>query len=207
MKTTLLSILCLIFSTTYSQPKSSSLYRTCNSFPFYRGCKSVKIKEIQTLIGLPKKYRTGNFDPITEKALRDLEFDLSNGLTQNIYDELKKEVEGQYNLIDTKQNSTSPENQSQQPTLSLGDIAGIYQSDTEIIEGIHIYLMLNEKRVFVTAQGTSPEVLTDINNWMKSGSFKLIGNKIVFDYGKIFYYKGEGVINAGSFNFHFVQSL
>lgn len=65
-----------------------SRYHDCNSkeLPHEFGCRSNKIKELQICLGLPQKYQTGNFGPITKKALEDKGIDPSNGVTQFVID-------------------------------------------------------------------------------------------------------------------------
>jgi len=48
-------------------------FTNCNSkeLPHAFGCKSDYIREVQQCLGLPQKYQTGNFGPITQKALTD----------------------------------------------------------------------------------------------------------------------------------------
>lgn len=65
-----------------------SRYHDCNSksLPHEFGCRSNQIKELQICLGLPEKYQTGNFGPITKKALEDKGIDPSNGITQFVID-------------------------------------------------------------------------------------------------------------------------
>ena len=64
-------------------------YHDCSSkdFPLEFGCVSPKIAEIQGCLGItPQK---GNFGPKTKKGLEDLQYDLSGGITKEIYDKIK----------------------------------------------------------------------------------------------------------------------
>jgi len=70
-------------------PVKKPSYTPCNNFPFQYKCKSEKIKEIQVCLGFPEKYQTGNFGPITQKALTDKGYDLSGGITEDIYNKVK----------------------------------------------------------------------------------------------------------------------
>lgn len=47
-----------------------SKYVVCSDFPFKQFCKSEIIKQIQTIILMPEKYRTSYFGPITLTALK-----------------------------------------------------------------------------------------------------------------------------------------
>lgn len=69
---------------------STSRYHDCNSksLPHEFGCRSEQIKRVQICLNFPEKYRTGNFGPITKKAIEDLGIDASNGMTQNVIDKI-----------------------------------------------------------------------------------------------------------------------
>jgi hypothetical protein len=70
-------------------PKKSTYY-DCSGKPLPHefGCRSSKIKEAQICLGLPEKYQTGNFGPITKRAIEDKGIDTTNGLTQNVLDKI-----------------------------------------------------------------------------------------------------------------------
>jgi hypothetical protein len=68
---------------------SNPNYHDCSSkdFPLEFGCVSPKIAEIQKCLGItPQK---GNFGPKTKKGLEDLQYNLSGGITKEIYDKIK----------------------------------------------------------------------------------------------------------------------
>jgi len=69
---------------------STSKYHDCNSksLPHEFGCRSEQIKKVQICLGLPEKYQTGNFGPITKKAIEDKGIDVSNGMTQSVIDKV-----------------------------------------------------------------------------------------------------------------------
>lgn len=49
---------------------SSGTYTKCDeTLPVKQYCKNETIKKVQACLGLPEKYQTGNFGPITQKAL------------------------------------------------------------------------------------------------------------------------------------------
>jgi len=69
------------------KPPKSNFHDCSNKeLPHEFGCRSKQVKEVQVCLGLPEKYQTGNFGPITKKALEDKGIDTSNGLTQSIID-------------------------------------------------------------------------------------------------------------------------
>jgi hypothetical protein len=71
-----------------TEPKKS-IYHECTVYPFIVSCKSPKIKEIQTCLGLEEKYQTGNFGPITKKKLEETGYDIISGITEDIYNKIK----------------------------------------------------------------------------------------------------------------------
>ena len=89
----------------------------------------------------------------------------------------------------------------------LYDIIGIYESSEEIINGVHIYLMLTDKMEYATSQSSEPNIETDRSSWMRSGKFKFDGQYITFDYGKSWEYKGNGHIDAGPMSFQWIKGI
>ena len=76
-------------------PIIKSKYHDCSgkeTFEF--GCKSPKIKEIQICLGMEERYQTGNFGPLTKKALEDMSYDTSKGITLEIYNRIKSTCNG-----------------------------------------------------------------------------------------------------------------
>jgi len=74
---------------TQTETGSTITYTECKGFPLTYGCKGEEIKKIQVCIGLPGKYQTGNYGPITMKALGGLK-----EVTKEKYDEIIKKCEG-----------------------------------------------------------------------------------------------------------------
>jgi hypothetical protein len=67
---------------------SNPNYQDCSTkdFPFEFGCIAPKIAEIQKCLGItPQK---GYFGPKTKKGLEDLQYNLSGGITKEIYDKI-----------------------------------------------------------------------------------------------------------------------
>lgn len=77
-------------SKTGGKSKRRTQYRNCSGTPLPHafGCRSEEVKQVQICLGLPEKYQTGNFGPITKNAIEKLNIDLSNGLTQNVIDKI-----------------------------------------------------------------------------------------------------------------------
>lgn len=68
---------------------SNPNYHDCSSkdFPLEFGCISPKVTEIQKCLGItPQK---GYYGPKTKKGLEDLQYNLSGGITKDIYDKIK----------------------------------------------------------------------------------------------------------------------
>lgn len=74
---------------TKTETGTTITYTECKGFPLTYGCKGDEIKKIQVCIGLPGKYQTGNYGPITMKALGGLK-----EITKEKYDEIVKKCEG-----------------------------------------------------------------------------------------------------------------
>jgi hypothetical protein len=66
------------------KPKPSP-YKQCKGFPFSYGCKNDLIREIQVCLGFPNKLQTGNYGPKTQSTLKEGGYDLSKGITEDIY--------------------------------------------------------------------------------------------------------------------------
>jgi hypothetical protein len=73
-----------------------SKYTTCpETLPIKQWCKNNKIKEIQTKLGMPVKYQTGNFGPITLSKIKEKvpEYKDNEGITQAILDKIMGETQ------------------------------------------------------------------------------------------------------------------
>jgi hypothetical protein len=73
-----------------NKPVKKSKYHDCSgkdTFEF--GCRATKIKEIQKCLGMEERYQTGNFGPLTKKALGDAGYDVNQGITVDIYNKIK----------------------------------------------------------------------------------------------------------------------
>ena len=67
------------------KPKPSP-YKPCKGFDFAYGCNNDLIREMQVCLGLSKGMQTGNYGPKTQSALKEKGYDLSKGITKQIYD-------------------------------------------------------------------------------------------------------------------------
>lgn len=75
-----------------SGTSSGMRYFSCEDWdlrtkPYILGCKATRISEVQSCLGLKPD---GMFGPKTEKALKDIEADVSNGITAQIYNRVMK---------------------------------------------------------------------------------------------------------------------
>lgn len=148
-----------------TQTGGGSSYFDCedwdiNSKPYVVGCKSTKIREIQKCLGLDTD---GKFGPKTKKALMDIEIDVSNGITSEIYDRIIKNCSGSVSNTDienqepqVQQEPSAEEPQVQQEPsgeelqtgvepLSFGEISFTAPQET----GEQFYMrLLNGNRLF-----------------------------------------------------------
>ena len=76
-------------SSSGSNKQRKSIYQDKFDFPFPKGTRNLAIKEVQICLGLPAIYQTGNFGPITENKLKEKGYDVTNGLTKDLYDKIK----------------------------------------------------------------------------------------------------------------------
>jgi hypothetical protein len=65
--------------------EKKSKYTPCHTMPFSFGCNNDRIREMQVCLGLAENLQTGNFGPITLGKLKEAGYDLSNGITEEIY--------------------------------------------------------------------------------------------------------------------------
>jgi len=82
-----------------------SKYSWCEAMPFQFGCHNDRIREIQLCLGLPEKYQTGNFGPITSAKLKEVGYDISGGITEDIY----RDVLARCNKFGTPAQTATPE--------------------------------------------------------------------------------------------------
>lgn len=86
--------------------QQSSSYKPCPNFPFIKGkCKSEKIREIQNCIG---EKSDGYYGPITEKRLKELGYDITNGITEEIYNKIMGSCKKETSSIGTPTSQNTP---------------------------------------------------------------------------------------------------
>ena len=79
------------------QTPPQPLYTYKEDFPFEYMTKNPKIKNIQIALGFPEKYQTGNFGPITKGAMEKDGYDVTNGITQDLYTKILSDKRAQSN--------------------------------------------------------------------------------------------------------------
>ena len=106
--------------------QTTSQYKTCpDTFPIAKFCNNAKIKEIQVKLNMESKYQTGNFGPLTEKAIlaKIPDFKVVNGITQDDYNKIMGTVQKTEtpddDLVDLKSNKT--QSTSTNPDDDLSD--------------------------------------------------------------------------------------
>jgi len=76
------------FDQTKEYQSSDLTYTPCDEFPLKFGCKNNAIKNIQICLQFPEKYQTGNFGPITKDTLQKVGYDVTDGITNEMYIEI-----------------------------------------------------------------------------------------------------------------------
>jgi hypothetical protein len=110
---------------TQTETGTTITYTECKGFPLTYGCKGEEIKKIQVCIGLPGKYQTGNYGPITMKALGGLK-----EVTKEKYDEIIKKCEGGQGGS-TSGNTTTVSGTTSGDTKTTTTVSGITSGDTK----------------------------------------------------------------------------
>jgi hypothetical protein len=82
-----------------------------NTKPYIIGCQSSKIREIQSCLG---ENPDGKFGPNTQKALMDIEADMSKGITAEIYNRVMRNC-NRPELETNQQTQQEPETTQQEP--------------------------------------------------------------------------------------------
>lgn len=114
---------------------TTSQYKTCaETFPISKFCNNAKIKEIQVKLGMEKKYQTGNFGPLTEKAIlaKIPDFKVAEGITQDVYNKIMG--------VETKPKSADDEyidvtSQDKKTSQSDNDVVDIPNSGVDATTG------------------------------------------------------------------------
>jgi len=104
-------------------------YKPCQTGKYVRGCKSDIVKKVQACLGMPEKYQTGNFGPITQGQLqskfpalatsftdKDVET-ICSGTEEKLGSDVESQTLGQdQNVSNTNTNVTSNTNQPDSTT-------------------------------------------------------------------------------------------
>lgn len=118
-----------------------------NSKPYIIGCKATKIREIQSCLGLNPD---GMFGPRTQKALMNIEADMSNGITAEIYNRVmescnRPSLGGENEKPSTEEPQVQQEPQTGVEPLKFGEISFTTPQET----GEQFYMrLLNGNRLF-----------------------------------------------------------
>lgn len=94
-------------------PKKPKYHACPEDGTFTIGCKSHKIQEIQVCLGMEQKYQTGNYGPLTKAKLQEKGYDVTMGITQEMYAKIMAECNKQQGVDQT---GTTPE-----PRVKLKD--------------------------------------------------------------------------------------
>lgn len=165
-----------------------SIYTDKPDFPFVKGNRNPLIKEIQACLGLPAKYQTGNFGPITEKALIAKGYDLTNGITKEMYDKIKSECGGAVPRPEPEVVNTPEEPTPDIPPVDLTPSADVATNVApEVIESPYqLYARLYQAgnftkpdkfRMKYKGPDLTPQELTKLDSYMTEAGYTRIKQK------------------------------
>lgn len=172
-----------------------SKYRDCSgkdTFEF--GCRAPKIKEIQTCLGMKRRYQTGNFGPLTKKALEDANYDVSKGITVDIYNKIKEACNkdtdersrkvSDTSIIPLKTNLTPKEVSVNKDNFKLPNIQPIGQGNRgeSIYNGLKNnfndktlpYIFSSAGRIKYNGQDLSSETLSQLDDYISTLGYQRI---------------------------------
>jgi len=128
-----------------TQPKQQMTYKLKNGFNYYYGDKSEDIRKIQEKLGFEVRYITGNFGPITKSKLEALGYDLSYGITKEIYNQIMG--------IDSKSQPSSGEEKQTQNTIPYSKPESSFQN--KVVSGAFNDLNVKKDTIGTTQTGTT----------------------------------------------------
>ena len=103
-----------------------------NTKPYIIGCQSSKIREIQSCLG---ENPDGKFGPNTQKALMDIEADMSKGITAEIYNRVMRNC-NRPELETNQQTQQEPETTQQEPETTQQEPETTQSTDGELQTGV-----------------------------------------------------------------------
>jgi hypothetical protein len=134
-----------------TQPKQQMTYKLKKGFNYYYGDKSEDIRKIQEKLGFEVRYITGNFGPITKSKLEALGYDLSNGITKEIYDQIMG--------TDSKSQPSSGEEKQTQNTIPYSKPESSFQN--KVVSGAFNDLNVKKDTIGTTQTGTTSTDTTE----------------------------------------------
>lgn len=132
-----------------------SIYHDCDKkqLPHEFGCKSSIVKEVQSCIGLESKYHTGNFGPITKKKLTELGYDVTNGITQEMYDKIKQNCNSTTTTRKKVEPITTDKKEPRKPELKLMDRPAMDRPSTDLQGKIPSVMEFFAKKKLLNSKG------------------------------------------------------
>ena len=190
--------------TTTPTPNKTGRYTQCDSLPFRFGCKSPMIKEIQTCLGMEERYQTGNFGPITKAELVKAGYDITNGITEDVYQSIKGNCTGATNQTSNPPKSPEDTVQGEKPNLTTGTVDKKLtgQPEAQMVEGDNgqkIYTIFQQNynngnnpefpyifsqgnRIKYKGDGLNQQTLDSLNKYVSSLGYTFIKEKPKEDY-------------------------
>jgi hypothetical protein len=160
-----------------TQPKQQMRYTPCSTFPYRYGCKSEDIRKIQEKLEFEDRYITGNFGPITKSKLEALGYDLSNGITKEIYNQIMG--------TDSKSQPSSGEEKQTQNTIPYSNPDSSFQN--KVVSRAFNDLNVKKDTIGTTqtpAQTAPTQPSNEVRNYImgrvKNNLFNKILNNLVY---------------------------
>lgn len=137
--------------------RGGTTYKNCTDFPYTFGCRSQVIKEVQVCLGMPPKYQTGNFGPITLRELKSKRGEET--ITKEVYDSIKQACQGNTtdpNASTTKINPKNLDNVIKTPELTKVDVSqyDVSPQPQSSITGREMYDELNSQKLIGPVTGS-----------------------------------------------------
>ena len=192
---------------TETQSGTTITYVECSNFPIQYGCKGDPIKKIQVCLGMPAKYQTGNFGPITKKYLIDylsknIEIGkligskgIAGGISKEMYDAIVKQCEGGQGgstgdttsktaTTVTNTSTTTPTTTTTTPTATTTTVAGESPSDlyARLVKAKTLVGRLRGRRIVYKGPDLTKEEREKLESHMKKMGYRVSRDN--FDFRK-----------------------
>ena len=175
-------------------------------------CRAPKIKEIQICLGMEVRFQTGNFGPLTKKALEDMSYDTSQGITVEMYNRIKSTCTGNsdvdnsnvrlpkldnagteplkinqkpiapVNIDNVKLPNLQPVSQGNKGEKIYNLLKGNFDTRNEAGKERDSYIFLQGNRMKYKGDGLSQENLNALNGYLSGIGYDFMKEKSKEDY-------------------------